>query len=67
MLNKMCDGYDCSDTSCDDPVMAYGQCCPVCGAMVTMNYGDGYKESTLNEYLQSEASKVLSFSFIRSS
>jgi len=57
MLDRMCDGYDCSDTSCDDPVMAYGQCCSVCGAMVTLNYGDGYKESALNEYLQSEASK----------
>lgn len=58
MLEKMCAWYNCGDTSCDDPVMAYGQCCPVCGALITMGYVEGYTETAMKEYLQSEALKV---------
>ena len=54
----MCIGYDCAQTSCQESLMPYGQCCPICGAMITLDYGNTYTESAMKQFLLSTSSKV---------
>merc|ERR1712142_544266 len=52
----MCMGYECPIASCQDTLMPYGQCCSICGATITMEYGNSYQESTMKQFLQSKSS-----------
>ena len=54
----ICSKTTCNEASCKKSLRPNGQCCHVCGAVLTMNYGSGYTETKMQTFLNQQTSKV---------
>lgn len=55
-INKLiCDNTPCGTASCQQPLRPTGQCCPVCGGMLTMKFDSAvYTEAAMDQFLNEQ-------------
>jgi len=53
----ICSKTVCKEASCKKSLRPNGQCCHVCGAVLTMKYGNSYTESKMQTFLNQQTSK----------
>ena len=58
LRDRLCTGRVCDiDVKCDDPFIPAGNCCPVCGAQISLGYNDQFIFADLERYLDEQISQ----------